>query len=563
MLLLFFSTLQSQQKIILDNLKATETNFIFGNVLNLNPGDTISIPAGNYGGLKFYDINGLPGLPITIINEGGKVEIAEHAYSAFELQRCSFVHITGSGAKDIKYGFNIKSIATGAQGMNLTNFTTDVEVDHVEISKAGFAGIMAKTDPNCNDSSTFRDEGFVMRNINIHHNRIHHTQGEGIYIGYTGNSITHTNRYCNGTPVYAHWLEDVTVSNNSIHNTGLDGIQLNLVRSGGVIRDNRIVKYATKAQAFQDFAMSVGVGQYDIYNNKIVNKDGYYGRGMQFLNGFSGSRIFNNVFVETKFHAIFIHNRHEFEDQNLGYIISNNTLIRPEDSGIFYNTVVTEPTSPENLYMTQDDVPTYFVNNLIVDPGRDYEGGNTWKQDSESYIDFNNRSTRDAMQPYFLTNLFTRDIDVLLFKNLQKNNFRPAEYRSPLVDSATDVSEWNINFDFKNKPRPSGSGYDIGAFEIQVRQLSERSLKRLDLKTTNGDDLVIDPNPSSTQFQVSNGTNSIVRLLLYNDKGVLVKRIKKYTMGNEVEVTGLLPGTYYLKLVDANKKRSFGQVIVE
>ena len=78
-------------------------NFIFGNTLNLSPGDTIAIPAGTYGGLRFYDINGLPDMPITIKNEGGKVILKEYAYSVMELQRSSYVKIEGvSGEKDKK-----------------------------------------------------------------------------------------------------------------------------------------------------------------------------------------------------------------------------------------------------------------------------------------------------------------------------------------------------------------------------------------------------------------------------------------------------------------------------
>jgi len=552
----------AQQRVILDQLQPDETNYIFGNVLQLSPGDTIVIPTGSYGGLRFYDINGLPGMPITIINEGGKVTIKESSTSAFELQRSSYVRITGSGTEGINYGFDIRGTHRYSQGINLTNFTTDIEIDHVEISKAGFAGIMAKTDPNCYDSSTFRSAGFVMRNLYIHHNKIRNTGGEGIYIGYTGSRITHTSFSCNGNPVFAHWLEDVVISDNLIKNTGLDGIQLNLVQSGGVVNNNKIVNYATKGEYFQDFALSIGVGLYDIYNNTIINGKNETGNGLQFLNGFSGSRIFNNVFARTGFYAIFVHNRHEFENHDLGYLIANNTIIQPALGGIMYNTVITEPKSPESLFMTQDHVPTFIVNNLIVDPGNDYEGGNTWKQDQESYIDFNDRSTRDGLSDFISNNLLTRDILELQLKNPEKNNFAPSTYQSPLVNAGMALGEWGIEHDFKGKKRYSGNAIDIGAFELQLKQLSEKGLGKLEAKSNAENDITVYPNPSPTYFTVDNSANSTAKLTLYDRNGFRVISDKNYQMGAQVNVSGLSHGVYYLKMVFPDKQKAFAQVVV-
>ena len=110
---------------------------------------------------------------------------------------------------------------------------------------------MAKTDPKCSDVSTLREGGFVMRNINIHHNRIRNTLGEGIYIGYTGSQLVTSNLSCDGNPVFAHWIEDVTIAHNRIHRTGLDAVQLNLVEKNGIIRDNRIGRYATRNEVFR------------------------------------------------------------------------------------------------------------------------------------------------------------------------------------------------------------------------------------------------------------------------------------------------------------------------
>ena len=154
---------KAQKTVTLDNLNGEQINYVFGNTLNLIPGDTIAIPAGTYGAIRFYDINGLPEMPITIKNQGGLVNIIDDQNTGLELQRSSFVRITGSGAADVKLGIKIKTSHPYTQGINVKRFSTDVEIDHIHIAKAGFAGIMVKTDPNCNEPSTWRRNGFVTK----------------------------------------------------------------------------------------------------------------------------------------------------------------------------------------------------------------------------------------------------------------------------------------------------------------------------------------------------------------------------------------------------------------
>jgi len=551
----------AQNRVKLEYLSQDNFNHIRGEDLNLSPGDTIVIPTGSYAGIRFYDIVGLPGMPITITNEGGQVILTEELYSALEFYRSSYVHVTGSGSDDVKYGFRIESLYSHSQGINLTNFTSDVEIDFVHVAKAGFAGIMAKTDPSCGYPETFRSSGFVMKNINIHHNKIRNVGGEGVYIGHTGSSITSSFISCDGIPVFGHWLENVSVNNNRISSTGRDAIQLNLVRFGGVISNNRITSYAKEGEYFQDFAMSIGGGEYQIFNNSILNKAGQNGKGIQFLNGFSGSKIFNNVLVNPRLYGIFIHNRVAF-DQNEGYLIANNTIINPELAGIRYNTVITQSTEQSKIGTTQDLTPTFFVNNVIVDPGNNFEDSNTWKGNEESFIDFNDKSTRDAILPFINNNLFSRDIESIGFKNIQKNNFRPNDYQSLLVDEGTNLSDSSIDFDFRNEKRISGEAIDIGAFELKLSSLREKALNRLEVKSELETAITVFPNPATSYFSVNNTFKDMGLLQLFNEQGLRVLHIKNYLMGSTVDISGLKSGTYYLNIRYVDKSRDFGKLVV-
>jgi hypothetical protein len=307
--------------------------------------------------------------------------------------------------------------------------------------------------------------------------------------------------------------------------------------------------------------MSIGGGEYQIFNNRILNKEGNNGKGIQFLNGFSGSKIFNNILINPKLYGIFIHNRVAF-NENDGYLVANNTIINPELAGIKYNTVITESEDPMELRATQDAVPTYFVNNVIVNPGNNYEDGNTWKQQDENFIDFNDRSTRDAMQPYIQSNLLSNDIEAIGFKNIDKYNFKPADYQSLLVDQGVDIDSWSIDFDYNNKQRKSGESPDIGAFELKLKSLSEKAFDRIEAKSETEIGISIFPNPTTSYFSVNSTLKEMGLLQLFNEQGVRVLLIKNYLMGTVVDIEGLKSGTYYLQIRYSDKTKNFGQLIV-
>ena len=64
----------------------------------------------------------------------------------------------------------------GLSGLSIGGKATDFELDMLEVARAEFAGIVAKTD---NDGTA------TMRNVRVHDLYIHDTGSEGIYFGST------------------------------------------------------------------------------------------------------------------------------------------------------------------------------------------------------------------------------------------------------------------------------------------------------------------------------------------------------------------------------------------
>ena len=547
--------------ITLTGLSATSLNLVWASQLNYSPGDVICISGGTYAGIRFYDLQGTPSQPITIKNCNGQVLLDESGYSGIEFRNSNYIHLTGSGDSSHTYGFKVLGTSSWAMGVAIGDLSSDFEVDHIEIASAGFAGIMAKTDPVCDKPQTWRSSGFIMKNLNIHDNYIKNTGGEGIYIGFTLAYKLDVGRTCEGTPIYGHWLENVEVHHNTLEHIGWDGIQLSLVRTGGSIHDNYIYNYGTEDQYAQDFAMSFGGGVYDVYNNITINGPAALGQGFQMINGQSGTNIFNNVIVRPKLHGIFSHARHEFEDPNEGYYIANNTIIEPERAGVHYNTTLLHPVDPANLYKAQDSVPSYFVNNLVVDPGYDFEGGNTWKQNQESYFDFNERSTRDSLLSNIHHNIMTRQIDTLGLTDILNDDYSPASSTSAVVDQGDDLTSWGITFDMEQVARASGPLFDIGAYEFLQGSTAMATLVEpgIAADTNASKHVVVYPNPAGSTIWVA-GFENRYRVQLFAMDGTLMDE-QQLEKAEALDVRRFPPGLYFLKLYGKQEVKSYPLLI--
>lgn len=188
------------------------TKIIDGKALGLKPGSIIGLSSAiAYGTLEFHNIIGTKDQPIIITNCGGTVSIkATDKWHAVKTINSKYFRITGGSSPGV-YGIKIQG---GEMGLKLDGLSTNFEVDHVEVSNPGFAGIMAKTDPGCDDA-TIRGN-FTMYDVTLHDNYIHDTGGEGFYVG---NSFWGgMDRACGKR--LPHEIKGLKIYNNIVSNAG-------------------------------------------------------------------------------------------------------------------------------------------------------------------------------------------------------------------------------------------------------------------------------------------------------------------------------------------------------
>ena len=410
----------------------SDNNIIDGIVLGLKPGDVIGLNANiSYGNLIFRNIVGTPESPIIIKNCGGVARIdGTGKHDAIKTEKSKYFRITG-GTTDNVYGIKVNA---GHMSVNLGGLSTNFEVDHLEITNSGFAGIIAKTDPGCNEL-TWRDN-FLMSDVKLHHNSISNTGGEGIYAG--NSFFLGMNTPC-GVQL-PHEIHNIQIYNNVLTNTGWDAIQLGCATKDASIFGNVIENYGTANETAQNNAIQIGAGTGGLCYNNLIRIG--TGNGLIVM-GLGDNIIYNNIIEDAGSHGIFCDERYS---PGPGFKFINNTILNPKGDGIrIYAELV-----PMNA----------IVNNIIANPGN-YSAYSYPRSPSDAFVFRLNKDVKIEMA----SNYFTTVTDSLRIINLAEMNYR-VDPTSPVIDGGSDISPYcAVSTDFYNESRLRGARYDIGAVE--------------------------------------------------------------------------------------------------
>lgn len=400
--------------------------------LGLAPGSVIGLNSEiTYGTIEFHNMVGTPDKPFIIRNCGGPVKVvATNKWHAIKTGNSKHFRITGGSAPGV-YGIHVQG---GEMGLKLDGLSTNFEVDHVEISNQSFAGIMAKTDPTCDDA-TIR-ANFTMYEVSLHDNYVHDTGGEGFYVG---NSFWDgMDRECGKR--LPHEIKGLKIYDNIVNNTGWEAIQVGCAIEGAEIYNNTITNYGTVNRQYQNNGIQIGSGTGGlVYNNLVKNGPG---NGLIIM-GTGDNVIYNNIIVNAGSNGIFCDERYTPGE---GFKFINNTILNPKNDGI-------------RLYAELVPMNT-IVNNIIANPGsyNSYQGNRTT---DDAFVYLVNSDVNVIMD----NNLFVQSVDEVQFVDAAEDNYR-LKAASPAINYGKDISKFQIKLDFYQENRLRGFAYDIGASEF-------------------------------------------------------------------------------------------------
>lgn len=548
--------------------------------VKIQPGDTICIQSSTRRSLNFVNVHGTQEKPVIVINYGGEVIIqGVDLRWGIAFNNCSFMHFTGTGSPEIKYGFRIlKTMEGGTSGISGNGKSTNIEIDHFEIANVGFAGIFFKSDPVC-DLSANRGN-FIQYQTIIHDNYIHNTGGEGLYIGHS--FYDGYNKTCDGQTVtlYPSTLSGVRIYNNVIDSTGWDGMQVGSATEDCEIYNNRVTNYAIDKISMQNVGIQMGAGTTGkCYNNVIQDGNG---NGIAIF-GNGNIDIYNNLIVNPG-------KDYWVEDKSRpahGIFIDNGSTIPGTYFNVFNNTIVS-PKTDGIRFQNNISVNNNFYNNIIVNPGSllDYlriPAKNPWINLNKANIVLTKSN-----------NLYEVNIDSVHFADYANYNYKLLS-TSPAVNAGFDVSSLGINYDLDYNLRPQGNAYDIGAYEYVSDSLSLQNTNSLQLVNKNipnienlisGANLIknninnkinlqivnalnlttdfdIYPNPSNGQFRFKRNNASIINISIYDLMGNIVYRennIKDFD--KEIDISNKLNNGKYFITTNNGSNRTTKTIII-
>lgn len=503
--------------------------------MSIKPGDTICIMAGKRKVLRLINFHGDSLNYIVFKNCGGDVVVEnDDLYYGIAISNCSYFRFTGSGDISSKYGIKVMKTGKGANGLGIDQLSTNFEIEKLEIANTGFAGILSFSQPKCD--GTANRGNFIQQNISIHDNYIHHSGGEGMYIGhsyYTGYTVI-----CNENPevLYPHEIKGLRVYNNLVDSAGWDGIQVSCANSDCEIYGNTIKNYGVANEKNQNSGIQIGSGTTGrCYNNAILKGSG---TGISVF-GIGDNLFYNNLIVNAGQlgdsidllrggYGIFCDDRSTINGLSFNFI--NNTIITPKTDGIrIYSNL-----SKNNK----------ILNNVILKPG----SYGQYKEINNSYILQNNDVDVTIANNYYSLNISPKvNLDSI-------SNIYDFTSTLPIVNKGTDISDYGINFDFKSSARIINKVCDIGAFEFDL----------LPPKEVNTTKYKIYPNPSAGAFIVSNtNEENINKISIKNSNGQkLYEEIPINTSSILLNKNIILKkGIYFIDL-ETNESRQIEKIII-
>ncbi|GAA4840521.1 hypothetical protein GCM10023331_26930 [Algivirga pacifica] len=378
------------------------------------------------------NIKGTAEQPIVIQNCDGVFMIKQASDKSFGLkvQGSSYFRLTGSGAGKEQYGIKIEG---GNIGVQMIGLSTNFELDHMEVSKVGFAGIMAKTDPTC-APETWRDN-FTMEDVRIHDNYVHETgTGEGFYIG---NSFYAGGMKKDCGKVYPHKIVNLKLYNNLVEDTGAEGIQVGCAVRGCEIYGNKVFRAGVNpfnGRKSQQNGIQIGEGTGGrCYNNLVVDASA----NAIIVLGLGDNVLYNNILVRPAGAGIFIDERPPSTvlGKGSGFRVINNTIIEPGKHGIWIYAELVQ----------QNDI----LNNIIAAPR------------SGKFITFEGCPGVPVINAS--NNLKVYDPAQVKFVGYQKGDFRLSK-ASPALGKGKSVHHYGVETDFYNH-RISTQAIDVGAIQ--------------------------------------------------------------------------------------------------
>lgn len=370
-------------------------------------------------------------------------------------------------------------------------------------------------------------------NCTVKNNRCDNNAERGIFTGFTDDIIIENNICTNSVDEHGIYVSNSSdrpiIRFNECYGNNNIGIHLNGDLSAGedgIIHDAQIY-----GNTIHDNNLAAGInldGVKDpvIYNNLIYNN--HSAQGIAFFQGdgavvTSGAKIHNNTIIVPS-------------DGRWGILLEDGANVNTE----IYNNIILNDHAWRGCISVESISGLKSNFNILNDKMSNTGDGSTIGLEEWQALGLD------------LNSLLADDPNVI-FEDPSNDNYR-LKTGSQGIDSGTDLVSSIVTVDIENGLRPAGLAYDIGAYEYDATaSVSDEKL---------ADNIVIFPNPVTDILHIENGPSSeiIESVAVYDSTG---KKIKISIPGDQIDMSGLRSGMYFVRARLNDGKNVYGKIILK
>lgn len=331
--------------------------------------------------------NGTPNFtyeePLVITHDtDGIMDWGWRAYGAINLNNnCRNIVFDGRGYNNTSVYFHVfDSSMFSDTCIFLVSGTSDFEIFCVDIDGAGFAGILAKTDPNPNMPHFWRENGWEFKNLRVHHSDFRNTFGEGVYLGYFySKKLSSQNNEGVAVTYQAHIMRDIRIYHCNFIDNGFDSVQINNA-CGVEFCYNVLSGCGYRREPNQGSAFSCTMDG-KVYNCVVKNNYSVIGVIGPHLDSLE---IFNCILTAARYEpgfsiTLWAHDNDSItEITDLTYNIHNNVIKAANIANLNGDVIFDNYTMNDNIFITErgeKNLPGYFKGsgNIFIEGDIDYE----------------------------------------------------------------------------------------------------------------------------------------------------------------------------------------------
>jgi len=431
-----------------------------------------------------------------------------------------------------KNGTNANPIVFKANGSNvLVNQKGPLRNDIINIENADYViidGFIANNAPgNGNGIRVVTSDNCVIRNNSCDNNA-----ERGVFTAFTDDILIENNVCTNSIDEHGIYVSNSSdrpiirynecYGNNSIGihmngdlSSGGDGIISDAQVYGNILHDNN-----GAASINMD-----GLQNPIVYNNLIYNNHSSQGIALFQQDGAivtSGAKIYNNTIIVPS-------------DGRWGILVQNGANINTE----IYNNIIINQHAWRGC--------------ITVEATSQFTSDYNILNDKMSASGDDSAITLTAWQALgFDNHSLLADALTSIFENPETNIYQLAT-NSQAIDTGTNLVNSIVSIDINGDSRPSGTGYDIGAYESNST-LSTDDISLIDLK--------IFPNPTSDYFLLTYDKTqiSIKTIQLFDIHGKMVKSFKTTDVLN---ISKIAAGMYFFSIQLADNRYFQKKVLIQ